>query len=101
MNSFLSRIRVVSFIVLIISIIFCCGYAYADESIAQAFVLTEENEIKGVSKYIDYIKKSDSEHVTDDVFDVSDNGDMIVGFTDGGMNAYNQLGEKCVRYGIR
>ena len=97
MNSFLSRIRVVSFIVLIISIIFCCGYAYADESIAQAFVLTEENEIKGV-------KKSDSEHVTDavlDVFDVSDNGDMIVGFTDGGMNAYNQLGEKCVRYGIR
>ena len=57
MNSFLSRIRVVSFIVLIISIIFCCGYAYADESIAQAFVLTEENEIKGVSKYIDYIKK--------------------------------------------
>lgn len=56
MNSFLSRIRVVSFIVLIISIIFCCGYAYADESIAQAFVLTEENEIKGVSKYIDYIK---------------------------------------------
>ncbi|MFQ9701363.1 MAG: hypothetical protein ACLR0U_00760 [Enterocloster clostridioformis] len=68
---------------LIISIIFCCGYAYADESIAQAFVLTEENEIKGVSRvHIDYIKKSDSEHVTDavlDVFDVSDNGDMMSG----------------------
>ena len=80
------------------------GLSTVYESIAQAFVLTEENEIKGVSKYIDYIKKSDSEHVTDavlDVFDVSDNGDMIVGFTDGGMNAYNQLGEKCVRYGIR
>ena len=70
MNSFLSRIRVVSFIVQIISIIFCCGYAYADESIAQAFVLTEENEIKGVSKYIDYIKKSDSEHVIDAILDV-------------------------------
>ena len=70
MNSFLSRIRVVSFIVQIISIIFCCGYAYAYESISQSFVLTEENEIKGVSKYIDYIKKSDSEHVIDAILDV-------------------------------
>ncbi|MCC2818392.1 hypothetical protein LK537_13920 [Lachnoclostridium pacaense] len=96
MKSLFRRIRIVSLVVMIISILFCCGYVYAAESIAQTFVLSEENEIKGVNRNIDYIKKSDSEHMTDavlDVFDVSENGDMILGFTDGYMNAYNQNGE--------
>lgn len=99
MKTFFQRIRAVSPIMTIIWILFCCGYAHAAEpaeSIAQTFILSDENEIKDISKYTDDIRKSDSEHMTDavlKVFDVSDDGDMIVGFRDGYMNAYNQNGE--------
>lgn len=96
MKFLFQRIRIVSPIVLVISILFCCRYSYADESIVQTFTLSDENEIKDINKYMNDIKKSDKEHITDTVlkvFDVSDNGDMIVGFRDGYMNAYNQRGE--------
>ena len=99
MKTFFQRIRAVSPIMTIIWILFCCGYAHAAEpaeSIAQTFILSDENEIKDISKYTEDIRKSDSEHMTDTVlkvFDVSDDGDMIVGFRDGYMNAYNQNGE--------
>lgn len=96
MRAFVLKIRIVGLTVIIISILFYCKYTYANELMEQTFMLSEENEIRDINKYSDYIKKSNSEYITDavlQVFDVSKNGDMILGFSDGKINAYNQNGE--------
>lgn len=92
---FFYRIKIASAMVMIISMIFYCNDVYADEPVTKPFTLLDENEIKDINKYADNIKMSDNEHITDavlQVFDVSENGDMMIGFSDGKINAYNQEG---------